>query len=129
MIADAASVVRDLRAAGKTVLLHCVHAHTRTPVVAAAYGALITGDEPREVLLRVVAVLPAAHPRRSIARASTSSRPTSGALDDRTRHHGTLVLYEDSVDLVQKARGHWAELPVRTADLPALGSELAGEDG
>lgn len=42
--------------------------------------------------------------------------------------HGTLVLYQDSADLVQKARGHWAELPVRTADLPALASELAGED-
>jgi len=50
-------------------LLHCVHAHTRTPVVAAAYGALITGDGPREVLPRVVAVLPGAHPRRSIAAA------------------------------------------------------------
>ena len=36
---DAAEAVRVLRSEGKTVLLHCVHAETRTPLVAAAYGA------------------------------------------------------------------------------------------
>lgn len=45
VIADAAPAVRNLRAEGRTVLLHCVHAQSRTPVVAAAYGALITGDK------------------------------------------------------------------------------------
>ena len=62
---DAARTVRDLRAEGKTVLLHCVHAHTRTPVVAAAYGALVTGSSTRSALERVCAVLPSASPRPS----------------------------------------------------------------
>ena len=65
---DAAQTVRELRAEGKTVLLHCVHAHTRTPTVAAVYGALVTGSTPREALDRVVAVLPSASPRRSFVR-------------------------------------------------------------
>lgn len=50
VIADTAAVIRDLREEGKTVFLHCVHAQTRTPVVAAAYGALITGTEPEAAL-------------------------------------------------------------------------------
>ena len=67
-VSDAAEAVRQLRAEGKTVLLHCVQAHTRTPVVAAAYGALVTGGSEREALRRVQAVLPSGRsPRASIA--------------------------------------------------------------
>jgi len=65
---DAARTVRDLRREGKTVLLHCVYAHTRTPVVAAVYGALITRSTPLEALERVEAVLPSARPRESFVR-------------------------------------------------------------
>lgn len=65
---DAALTVRELRREGKTVLLHCVHAHTRTPTVAAVYGALVTGSTPAQALERVVAVLPSASPRRSFVR-------------------------------------------------------------
>jgi len=72
VVADAAATVKQLRNEGKTVFLHCVHAHTRTPVVAAAYGALITGDRPREVLDRVLALLPEAYPRPSIVAALDS---------------------------------------------------------
>lgn len=66
VLADTARVIRDLRAEGKTVLLHCVYAQTRTPVVAAAYGAVITGTDPGEVLKRVRAVLPSTNPTPSI---------------------------------------------------------------
>ena len=67
-VGDAAQAVRQRRAEGKTVLLHCVQAHTRTPVVAAAYGALVTGGSEREALRRVQAVLPSGRsPRASIA--------------------------------------------------------------
>lgn len=66
VFADGATAVRDLRAEGHTVLLHCVHAETRTPTVAAAYGALITGTSRAAALDRVLAVLPSARPRRSI---------------------------------------------------------------
>ena len=64
---DAALAVQAMRAEGKTVLLHCVHAQTRTPVVAAAYGALVTGTSELEALRRVQAVLPSGRsPRASI---------------------------------------------------------------
>lgn len=65
-IRDSAAAVKQLRDQGKTVFLHCVHAHTRTPVVAAAYGALITSGPTARALTRVLAVLPNAHPRASI---------------------------------------------------------------
>jgi hypothetical protein len=64
-LVDAAAAVRELRSEGKTVLLHCVHAHSRTPTVAAVYGAMVTGSSPRAALDRVLAVLPSSSPRRS----------------------------------------------------------------
>lgn len=73
-IDDAALAVQALRAEGKTVLLHCVHAQTRTPVVAAAYGVLVTGTSEVEALKRVQAVLPSGRsPRASIAAVLTGS--------------------------------------------------------
>jgi hypothetical protein len=45
-----------------------MHAHSRTPVVAAVYGALVTGSSPVEALRRVEAVLPSASPRASFVR-------------------------------------------------------------
>jgi ADP-ribosyl-[dinitrogen reductase] hydrolase len=65
---DAAATVRDLRAEGKTVLLHCVHARSRTPTVAAVYGSLVTGSAPTAALERVLRVLPGASPRRAFVR-------------------------------------------------------------
>ena len=86
VISDTATAVRDLRDEGKTVFLHCVHAHTRTPVVAAAYGALITGDHPELALNRVLDVRTNADPRRSIRaalqqlpRPDQPPRPSSAA--------------------------------------------------
>jgi ADP-ribosyl-[dinitrogen reductase] hydrolase len=61
VLADAAALVRDLRDEGKTVLLHCVAAHSRTPAVAVAY-ALLRGVPLDEALPAVCAVLPAARP-------------------------------------------------------------------
>jgi len=75
ILRDTAFAVQQLRNEGKTVLLHCVHAHTRTPIVAAAYGALLTGDSGRKALQRVLAVLPAT-PRPSIAAGLDDAFPT-----------------------------------------------------
>ena len=66
VLRDTAEGVRALRAEGKTVLLHCVHAETRTPVSAAVYGALVTGTPVTEAMERVLAVLPSARPRVSL---------------------------------------------------------------
>lgn len=62
VLSEAAAAIRELRAEGRTVLLHCVQAHSRTPTVAALYGAAVTGRTPRECLADIQAVLPTAHP-------------------------------------------------------------------
>lgn len=80
VLIDTARVVRDLRAEGKTVFVHCAYAETRTPVVAAAYGSLITGSTTSAALDRVVRVLPTARPRSSIVAALVEAhriRPSS----------------------------------------------------
>jgi ADP-ribosyl-[dinitrogen reductase] hydrolase len=65
VLADAAGAVSELVAEGRTVLLHCVHAQSRTPVVAALYGARLKGRKPTEALIDIVKVLPEAdHNRR-----------------------------------------------------------------
>ena len=56
---DAARAIAQLRDRGETVLLHCVHAASRTPVVAAAYSMVRGGVDPAEALAEVVRVLPA----------------------------------------------------------------------
>jgi ADP-ribosylglycohydrolase len=68
VLADAARTVRDLRAEGKTVLLHCVEGSSRTPSVAARYSMLL-GQDPNEVL----AVMPWAHPNPELWLAATGS--------------------------------------------------------
>ena len=59
---DAVHAVEALRAEGRTVLLHCVQAQSRTPTVAALHGARVTGRPAAEVLVDVQHVLPGAHP-------------------------------------------------------------------
>jgi hypothetical protein len=75
VVRDAAAAVRQLRGEDKTVFVHCVHAQTRTPVVTAAYGALITVSSFADVLRRVRAALPSAAPRGSIVRALQKELP------------------------------------------------------
>lgn len=69
VLRDAAAAVHQLRSEGKRVLLHCVHGHTRTPVVAALYGTLRTEESTHTSLDRVLAVIPSAMPRSSIVSA------------------------------------------------------------
>ncbi|PWD51204.1 ribosylglycohydrolase [Serinibacter arcticus] len=61
VLLDAARTVRDLRREGRTVLVHCVAAHSRTPTVGIAYAML--RDVPlAEATAAVCRVLPAASP-------------------------------------------------------------------
>jgi protein-tyrosine phosphatase len=62
VLTEAAEAIRELRAEGKTVLLHCVQAQSRTPTVAALYGAQVTGRSPRSCLADIQRVLPTAQP-------------------------------------------------------------------
>ena len=63
VLRDAADAVAAFRAQGKTVLLHCVQAQSRTPSVAALYATLHRGVAVERALDEVVAALPAASPQ------------------------------------------------------------------
>jgi len=63
VLRDAADAVAAFRAEGKTVLLHCVQAQSRTPSVAALYAALHRGVPVERALAEVVEALPAADPQ------------------------------------------------------------------
>ncbi|MBU1251326.1 MAG: ADP-ribosylglycohydrolase family protein [Actinobacteria bacterium] len=63
VLRDAADAVAAFRAQGKTVLLHCVQAQSRTPSVAALYAALHRGVPVERAMAEVVAALPAARPQ------------------------------------------------------------------
>jgi ADP-ribosyl-[dinitrogen reductase] hydrolase len=62
VLREAAAAVEHYRAEGKTVLLHCVRAESRTPTVAALYGARVAGVTPLRALEDVRRVLPGARP-------------------------------------------------------------------
>ncbi|WP_231747258.1 ADP-ribosylglycohydrolase family protein [Auraticoccus cholistanensis] len=57
VLADTASVVADLRAEGRTVLVHCVAAEQRTPAVAVAYARRL-GRSAQEAQAAVAQALP-----------------------------------------------------------------------
>lgn len=63
---DAVTTVESLRAEGRTVLLHCVQAQSRTPTVAALYGARVSGKAPLECLADIKRVLPDALPNPTL---------------------------------------------------------------
>lgn len=65
VLQDAADAVAVFRAEGKRVLLHCVRMESRTPTVAALYGAKVRGVSGAEALEEVRSVLPAASPNRA----------------------------------------------------------------
>ena len=72
VIADTARVVAELRAEGRTVLLHCVGAKSRTPTAAVAYSMAISDVGPDEALAEVEKALWTAYPnpgfRQALAR-------------------------------------------------------------
>jgi len=66
---DAAQTVKALRDEGKTVLLHCVHAQARTPIVATLYGSVLSSRSIEESLQQILGALPSAAPRGSFVQA------------------------------------------------------------
>ncbi len=65
VLLEAVRAVEELRREGRTVLLHCVGAYSRTPAVGALYGARLRGVSIDRALADVGEVLPAAHPNRA----------------------------------------------------------------
>ena len=80
ILVDAARTVARLRDEGKTVVLHCVAAHSRTPAVGVAY-AMLRGVPLAEALPAVCSALPAAHPNSGFRRALSRLEPHLIGLD------------------------------------------------
>jgi ADP-ribosyl-[dinitrogen reductase] hydrolase len=62
VLADTVRLIEQLRNEGRTVLLHCVACQSRTPIVAALYGARRQGISGMLALQEVASVLPDAWP-------------------------------------------------------------------
>lgn len=75
---DTVAAIERLREQGRTVLLHCVQAHSRTPAVAALYGMRWHRIGADRALDDIRSVLPQADPiadfRAALARAERSGR-------------------------------------------------------
>ena len=62
VLTDTTRLIEQLRLEGRTVFLHCVAAQSRTPTVAALYGARLRNISADEALREITAVLPRAYP-------------------------------------------------------------------
>ena len=62
VLLDTVRVIEQLRREGRTVLVHCVGAYSRTPTVAALYGARLCNVSTDDALRDVMTALPGAHP-------------------------------------------------------------------
>ena len=69
VLTDTVRLIEQLRNEGRTVLVHCVAAQSRTPTVAALYGAHKQGISGEAALREVTSVLPYAYPNSDFRRA------------------------------------------------------------
>ena len=68
VLTDTARLIEQLRSGGRTVLLHCVACQSRTPTVAALYGARRRGVSG-ELALQAVADVPGGHRQHRVVQA------------------------------------------------------------
>jgi ADP-ribosylglycohydrolase len=69
VLLEAVKTIEAFRAQGRTVLLHCVGAYSRTPTVGALYGARLRSVSAEEALADVLDVLPDANPNHVFRKA------------------------------------------------------------
>ena len=69
VLTDTVRLIEQLRKEGRAVLVHCVAAVSRTPTVAALYGARGQGISGEAALREVTSVLPNAYPNSDFHRA------------------------------------------------------------
>ncbi|OBK24044.1 ADP-ribosylglycohydrolase family protein [Mycobacterium asiaticum] len=62
VLLDTVRAIEQLRVEGRTVFVHCVQAHSRTPTVAVLYGARKKGVDIDQALRAIKAALPKADP-------------------------------------------------------------------
>jgi ADP-ribosylglycohydrolase len=75
VLTDTVEVIDRLRREGRTVLVHCHGAYSRTPTVGALYGARLGHVSGTEALADVLQVLPAANPNRGFRSALNRLAP------------------------------------------------------
>jgi len=78
VLLDTVRAVEQLRAEGKTVFFHCVQAYSRTPTIAALYGARKQRITIDQALGDVVAVLPNSQPNTEFRAALRRLHPAAG---------------------------------------------------
>jgi len=78
VLLDTVRAIEQLRAEGRTVFVHCVQAASRTPTIAALYGARKQGIDIDDALRDVLAVLPEANPNADFRAALRRLHPTLG---------------------------------------------------
>ena len=76
VLLDTVRAVEQLRAEGRTVFVHCVQAYSRTPTIAALYGARKQRIDIDDALRDVLAVLPDANPNAEFRAALRRLHPT-----------------------------------------------------
>ena len=81
VLLDTVRVIEQLRREGRTVLVHCVGAYSRTPTVAALYGARLRDISGGDALHDVIAALPGANPNRAFRQALRRIGPTPTGRD------------------------------------------------
>jgi ADP-ribosyl-[dinitrogen reductase] hydrolase len=84
VLLEAVRAIERLRAQGRTVLVHCVGAYSRTPTMGSLYGLRLRGVDADQALSDVIAVLPDANPNRSF-RAALKRAEQLGTLQAVTR--------------------------------------------
>jgi ADP-ribosyl-[dinitrogen reductase] hydrolase len=78
VLLDTVRAIEDLRAQGRTVFVHCVAAYSRTPTIAALYGARRAGIDIDKALTEVCEVLPGADPNPDFREALRRLHPALG---------------------------------------------------
>jgi ADP-ribosyl-[dinitrogen reductase] hydrolase len=75
VLTDTVRLIERLRAEGRTVLVHCHGAYSRTPTMAALYGAHVRGVGGNVALTDVLTALPDANPNRGFRAALNRLTP------------------------------------------------------
>ncbi|MGV0606960.1 ADP-ribosylglycohydrolase family protein [Mycolicibacterium sp. XJ1904] len=65
VLLDTVRLVEQFRREGRTVLVHCVAAYSRTPTIGALYGARLRGVEVEDAMRDIRAVLPGSYPNHA----------------------------------------------------------------
>ena len=81
VLLDTVRVIEQLRREGHTVLVHCVGAYSRTPTVAALYGARLRNISVDDALRDVMTALPGAQPNSAFRAALRRTGSHSSSAD------------------------------------------------